>query len=257
MKTSRYVLVAVALMLVAPSSSVHATDSVAQLNLEGNPSCNALASNSVLQVRDNNPPAPGVIKALVGPDGQQFEYAIGTEMAPGDTLAFWEVKAPGAGTAGVKPVNFVILKSVDKGQKASEHEQGARVFHFGNNGVVRDETAIARGTITSVSICYGLAGQASASLPPCDPATLGAVCKADPTRIVTIFDESTPNWRIETCSCGSVFTECNPELQAGNAGACTNATGALQFVPVEVQLGRDPDSYYCTIIAGKRKCYRK
>lgn len=233
-----------------------ATNSVAQLRVEGNATCSSLAINSILQAKDTSVPAAGGSDTITGPDGQTFQYSISTTTVAGDTINVWTTTSTGS----IKPVNFVVLKG--------SGNSGGRVFYFNNLGVITDNTEVAPARIEAVSFCYGLSSPiVPVTLPACDPVTLGDVCSADTTRVITIFDESTPNWRVQTCSCATEtepkFTECNPDLQAGTVvppgipGPCTNSGGATQFLPVEVQLGRDPDSYYCTVINGTRRCYRK
>jgi hypothetical protein len=251
MKVHYYICKVSALWLVMLGSAL-ATTSVVQVSVEGNATCSSLATNTIKQAKDTNytPNASG-FDSVTGTDGQVFSYKI----SPSNILAEWQITNPPGSSA--KPVNFIILKLAGKA--------GAKAFYFGSTGALTDMTATVATNIVAVSFCYGLTPHApTASLTSCsDPAAIAnlgdltEVCNADPTRVVTIFDESTPNWRVQTCSCGSTFTECNPDLQAGTPGACTNSEGSLQFMPIEVQLGRDPDSYYCTVISGTRRCYKK
>jgi hypothetical protein len=251
MKTHYYICKVVALWLVISGFAL-ATTSVVQVSVEGNATCSSLATNAIIQAKDTTytPNASG-FDSVTGTDGQVFSYSIN----PAKTLAEWRITSPLGGIA--KPVNFVVLKLAGSA--------GAKAFYFGSTGALTDIDTTVTANIVAVSFCYGLTPPApTASLTSCsDPVSianlgdLADVCSADPTRVVTIFDESTPNWRVQTCSCGSAFTECNPDLQAGTPGACTNSEGSLQFLPIEVQLGRDPDSYYCTVINGTRRCYKK
>jgi hypothetical protein len=254
MKSKYYRIPALLVLMLIAATNARATTSVLQLKVEGNATCSSLATNAILQAKDTTY-APGAtgFDSATGPDGQVFSYRI----SPANTISTWSIVNPLPSSGTAKPVNFIILK-----QAGSE---GGRVFFYGSAGVNEDTLISTPNNITTVSFCYGLTPPIpTATLPTCDSAGLGNladVCAADPTRIVTIFDESTPNWRVQTCSCNSdplnQFTECNPALQAGTPGACTNSDGALQFLPIEVQLGRDPDSYYCTVINGTRKCYKK
>lgn len=271
MKTYRHRFLAIAALAWIQAGPVLATSSDVQVSVEGNATCSSLSVNSVLQAKDTSVPGANRSDSVTGPDGQVFTYTVGPTA---NTISQWRTSPRSAAadhdehhspppSVTAKPVNFVILKGAGSA--------GGRVFYFGH-GAFEDSDETATGTIAAVSFCYGLPVPPPtpipkpASLPTCDP----SLCLDSPdtpiqARIITQFDEPTDpalNWQVKTCACeGATFTECNPDLRsgtivpAGTAGACTNAN--LQFLPIEVQLGRDPDSYYCRVISGTRRCYRK
>lgn len=272
MDIHRYIPVLVVAALAAPGPAGAVTSSVAQLSVEGNATCSSLSVNSILQAKDTSIPAAGATDTLTGPDGQRFSYRV--DAAQPNKIADWHVVTPDPAGGTAKPASFVILKG--------SGSAGGRAFYFGNSGSYgdADESVPGAASIAAISICYGLAAPfvppvppAPALLPACDP----TLCPAPGTggiqaRIVTQFDEpddATTNWQVESCQCDvgtPAFTECNPELPAGpkpspapgaTPGPCTSELGHLIGLPIEVQLARDPDSYYCTIIGGIRKCYRK
>ncbi|QSA98167.1 hypothetical protein [Methylococcus sp. EFPC2] len=263
MKTCHHRLVAFALLVLAPVFPVLASNSVAAIDVEGNATCSSLSVNSVLQAKDTSyvPDASGY-DHVTGPDGQIFTY----KLDPNDAkkIAVWSVSGPDPSLGTAKPVNFVIAKEAGSA--------GGHAFYFSNPGVYSDTNETddtAPANIVAVSFCYGLSGPFVPTPPTALPTCDVRLCDQDPAsvqaRIVTKFDEpadNTQNWQVTTCSCeGASFTACDPNLRTGTEvppgtpAACTK--GNLQFLPVEVQLGRDPDSYYCTVINGTRRCFSR
>ena len=260
MKTYFYRRLVMATLLLVVSGSALATTSAAQLDVEGNATCSSLSTNAVLQAKDLSY-APGVngYDSVAGPDGQVFTYQIG----PANTISQWSVSNPLPASGTAKPVSYVIVKEAGN--------SGGVAFYYGNPGVYSDSNATKTGmnSAVTVSFCYGLLPPFTPLEPTALPLCDASLCP-DPSdttiqaRILTQFDEPADNehnWQVQTCSCGT-FTECNPDLLAGTVvppgipGACTSG-GPNLFLPIEVQLARDPDSYYCTVINGTRRCYRK
>jgi hypothetical protein len=224
-----------------------ATQAVTVLDLEGNPTCNSLALNSVLQLSDNSPPAAGVPKTISASGGPSITYTLD---ATRTGISLWNVVG-----SPQTPINFVIAKS--------QGNTGARVFHFSPAGALQDSLATARGTITQISFCYGLAMPAnpggSQTLPDCSEINdqldeTGIACPTDGSRrVIYSFDPDAPNWNVTACTCNATLTKCNPDASfPQDADACPSGATKLPRVPVQVEAVEDP--FVCSTIGGTRTC---
>ena len=261
----RLALATVALSL-ASSNQAFATQTDIVLNLKGNPTCNSLAINSILEVKDSNPPLVGS-KIVMGPDGQKITYTVG---ANGATITTWRISSPPTSSLLLRPVNFVILKAKGHAEakehaEASEHA-GARVFHFGSAGVTSDDTEQGTGRLAQVSFCYGLSQLAATPQPIASCSSLalgldetGITCPAIGTkaRVLISLDPGSPHWNVKLCTCNTTFTKCDPNAPAGQTNACPNPTGTLATVPIHIEGVQDPHSLVCTTIGGQRLCFNR
>ena len=249
--------VATVALSLASSNQAFATQTDIVLNLKGNPTCNSLAINSILEVKDSNPPLVGS-KIVMGPDGQKITYTVG---ANGATITNWRISSPPTSSRLLRPVNFVILKAKEHAE-ASEHA-GARVFHFGSVGVTSDDTEQGTGRLAQVSFCYGLSQPNSQPLALCSAVggldEPGITCPANVTeaRVLISLDPGSPNWNVKLCTCNTTFAKCDPNLPAGQTGACPNPTGTLATVPIHIEGVQDPASLICTTIGGQRLCFNR
>ena len=258
---------AAAVITLASVNPAFATQTDVVLNLEGNPTCSSLATNSILEIKDTAPPYVGS-KIVMGPDGQKITYSVG---ANGTTITAWQISSPPTSSLLLRPVNFVILKA-KRHDGAREHDgekehAGARVFHFGSAGVTSDDTEQAAGRLAQVSFCYGLSQLAGTPQPlaSCSSLALGALgetgitCPSNVTeaRVLISLDPGSANWNVKLCTCNTTFTKCDPNAPAGQTSACPNPTGTLATVPIHIEGVQDPHSLICTTIGGQRLCFNR
>ena len=266
---NKFVLAAVLLLTV--TRLCQATTSVVQLKVDREARCSSLSTNSILQARDSSYSvgSDGFDQAS-GSDGQIIKYKLTSAGSITDNRIEWKVTNPNPNNipTTAKRINFIILKLAGS--------NGSLAAYYVNPGEYQDVGVTAQARIEGVSFCYGLSQPFSAKLPECVDAYASA-CAAIPSsvqaRIITTFDEpadDTSNWQVKTCACEPLpgqpqFTECDPNIPPGTPGACTktptpenpDADGTLLFMPSEVQLGRNKDSYYCLVLFGSRKCWAK
>lgn len=262
--------IAAAVMTLASANPAFATQTDVVLNLEGNPTCNSLATNSILEIKDTAPPYVGS-KIVMGPDGQKITYTVG---ANGTTITAWQISSPPTSSLLLRPVNFVILKA-KRHAGAKEHDgarehagekehAGARVFHFGSAGVTSDDTEQGTGRLAQVSFCYGLSQPTPQPLARCsDLAQVGGLdetaisCPYNVTeeRVLISLDPGSANWNVKLCTCNANFAKCDPNVAAGQTGACP--TGKLATVPIHIEGVQDPASLICTTIGGQRLCFNR
>ena len=266
MKTRSYRILAVATvaMSLASSNQVFATQTDVVLNLKGNPTCNSLAINSILEIKDPAPPYVGS-KIVMGPDGQKITYTVG---ANGTTITAWQISSPPTSSLLVRPVNFVILQAKghdgEREHNGEREHAGARVFHFGSAGATSDDTEPGTGRLAQVRFCYGLSQPTPQALARCsDLAQAGGLdetgisCPYNVTeeRILISLDPGSANWNLKMCTCNANFAKCDPNVAAGQAGACP--TGTLATVPIHIEGVQDPASLICTTIGGQRLCFNR
>lgn len=203
---------------IVAASSVYATISQVVLDLEGNPTCSSLVENSIFELRDTSPPEVGVEGELTLHNGQKLKYTIN----PDDTVTSWHLVAPGADfPPPVYPVNFVILKGAGNA--------GARVFHYGQQGVPSDTDLEGPGTLKTVSFCYGLNDEViveAKTLPHCDDTDFeleGIEIDCDLVSDKGVSFQSVkkgPTLTYSLCTCNKTATVCDRSLPAGTIGAC-------------------------------------
>ncbi len=266
----KIILIGVALLMAASFS--HATTRVVQLSMGGNPNCNQLTNATIRQASDNNYPVQGGFDTVAAQD-QTFQYKLTTNGAANNTIE-WSVTSPDPKTlptTSAKRVNFLLLR-----------QQGNTTIaaYYAEPGVFQDSVLTTPNSITGVTFCFGLNQPNNAQTTPLvapsecrdqnnNPIFDCSVPAGSQARIISILDEPTNggNWKVSTCSCsnnGQAFTECDPNIPAGSPGACTRATdfangidGGLRFLPTALEFGLNPDSYYCTVIFGTKRCWSK
>jgi hypothetical protein len=249
---SKYQVLVLAILLSCGFGFAFASDSVVQINVEGGATCNELSTNSILQAKDNTVTVNGP-DSVIGGNNQTFQYTTTSSNGiSNNTISLWSISAP---ASGKKPVNFIIIKKAGNA--------GATAFYYGNSGATTDTSIVLPAAIQTVTFCYGLA-----TIPvPTTITSCGTICNSlaaagIQSRIVTQFDEpanNSQNWQVTSCACGT-YTECNPSLLAGTPGSCTHSNaegGGLLFLPISVELARDPGTYFCLVLNGARKCYAK
>jgi hypothetical protein len=244
-----------------------ATTSVIQIKVDSDTRCSSLSTNSILQARDTSYAVGGDgYDQVSGSQSHFFKYKLTTVGSTPNNSIEWKVDSPNpdAIPTTARRVNFIILRLAG--------HNGSIAAYYVNPGEYKDNGLTTTASITGVSFCYGLSQPTSAKLASCN--SLGFDCNLPAgvqARIITKFDEPTEgNWQVNTCACDPLpgqeqFTECDPNLPAGSAGACTrgptpqnpNVDGTLKFLPSSVELGLNPDSYYCTVIFGSKRCWSK
>lgn len=156
-----------------------ASDAVAVLNLEGNPSCKSLGDNDaildVTYANDFNPGPNQVAVATVDPatgnptgEYQTLSFVVGTTADGFLGITDWSID-PSSVSADdkVNPINYIILKSVSN-KGGPNQDTGARVFHYGASvptggsvqgtmGSIGDADLPSRSnSMSHISFCYGL-----------------------------------------------------------------------------------------------------
>lgn len=213
---NKWFLKACVIFLGTASSSVYAADTDVVLNLEGNPTCSSLVVNTISEARDTSPPDDGIVETLILENGIELNYSISN----GDTISQFYIADPGPGIP-VKPVNFVILKGAGNA--------GARVFHYGEKGLVADSNLEGPGTIKTVSFCYGLndvildAPNVTDRCEQLDGGELDGVkieCPADGSAHSVHSIRKGDRLIYSECTCNEDAVACDDTLPAGAVGAC-------------------------------------
>ncbi len=257
----------IATLLLITAGLCHATTSVIQIKVESNTRCNSLSTNSILEARDTSYSVggDGFDQATGSSDGQIFKYKLTSINNITNNRIEWKVVSPDPNNTPTtaKRANFIILKLAGN--------NGGNAAYYVEPGEYQDIGVTTQASIVGVSFCYGLSQPLSAKLPSCEVSECSLPSGVQ-ARIITTFDEPNDesNWQVKTCACApqpgqEQFTECDPNIPPGTPGACTKAPtpenpdvdGTLLFLPMEVQLGRNRDSYYCLVLNGTRKCYKK
>lgn len=89
----------------------------------------------------------------------------------------------------------------------------------------------------------------------------GVICKAN--KVVFLFDPDAKFFNLQPCTCGTTkLTVCDPEATSGTSTSSTVPTipacvgnAALTEVPTQVEAVKNPGTFFCTTIGGKRTCY--
>jgi hypothetical protein len=211
------------------------------LDLEGNPTCKSLTTNTISEVRLTK-----AVDGTYGPTNQRIAVTFATSPAP-QVANF---------SAGGAPINFVIVK----GAGAS----GGRVYHYGAGGIATDdELASPKGAaIAAVSFCYGLTSSApppAATLKSCTQVS-GTVCQPGVTPPYVIYKVNTGGalFASELCQCNFALTRCNAD-DPNAPNACVKVDGmpgTLREMPQEL-LGINTGTVFCQVIGGRRLCYNR
>lgn len=267
MKTHYPIGIIMAILLIMTADLSQATTSVVQLKVESNTRCESLSTHSIREARDTtySVGGDGFDQATGSSDGQVFKYKLSNINSIINNRIEWKVITPDPNNTPTtaKRVNFIILKLAGN--------NGSNAAYYVQPGEYQDTGVSTQASIVGVSFCYGLSQPFSAKLESCDISEC-SLPQGVQARIITKFDEPADdsNWQVKTCACApqpgqQQFTECDPNIPPGTPGACTktptpenpDADGTLLFLPMEVQLGRNRDSYYCLVLNGTRKCYAK
>jgi hypothetical protein len=255
-----------ALMLGYASLSCASSNSVTVFPAEGNKQCSDYSSNALVkQMGTGSPLASGVVSGAENPNdadstGESASYAVA-----GGTVASF--------SAATTPIDYAILKS----------SRNVSVIIYPSGGVTSDEDMrlIVNNqsqNITAISLCYGLGNTAAPPPPPpalstvprCEDLfqgggldSVGITCPSNGERSIVFnleVDKSFYNTdgTEMACVCNSPtpLTECDPSVAAGEPNACPNPLSPTKLpteVTTHIELNNDP--YYCTTVAGIRKCY--
>lgn len=251
-----------AFILGYASLSCASTNSVTVFPAEGNGQCSDYASNNVvLKMRAISPLASGVVSGLENPrDADATGESASYEVAGETVVSFSD---------STTPVDYAVLKS---GTKVS-------VIIYPSGGVTSDDdmSLVVNGQtlpIDQFSLCYGLGNVApqpvATTIPRCEDLTqgggldsVGITCPSSGERSLVFnleLDESFYNTdgTPTACVCNSTapLTECDPGVAAGEPNACPNPASPTKLpteVTTHIEMNNDP--YYCTTVAGIRKCY--
>ena len=234
---------------------------------EGNKQCADYAANDrIIQMGTNSPMPAGMVMGSENPrDADAVGESASYTVSGGKVVGF---------SAATTPVDFAILKS----------NRNIAVIIYPSGGVTSDSNMQllvndVPQTVTAISLCYGL-GNAAPQPPLATPikscnleASLdqtGVSCPTGGRALVCNFELDQPFYGLNDgsdtcCVCNdpnSVLQECDPTLAAGQEGACvlTAAEKADRQPPLpagevttHIELNNDP--YFCTTVAGIRKCY--
>lgn len=255
--------ITVALMMGFVSTSYASSNSVTVFPAEGNGQCTDYSSNSlILKMRTTAPELSGVVSGLENPrDTDSTGESAAYEIAGGTVLSF---------SGSTTPVDYAVLKA---GKKVN-------VIIYPSGGVTSDEnmSLVVNGqtlNIEEFSLCYGLGNTAppapeASTIPRCEDLfqgggldNVGITCPSSGERSLVFnleLDKSFYNTggTPTACVCNSAtpLTECDPSVAAGQPNACPDPASAAKLpteVTTHIELNNDP--YYCTTVAGIRKCY--
>jgi hypothetical protein len=214
---------------ITTTSAVYASSAPVVLDLEGNPSCSALALNTVFEEKDTSVSKHTEELPLLLHNGQELTYTVG----PDNTIESWKLHPTAVLPALRLRVNFVILKG--------SGNAGARVFHYVKGGVTEDSTLVGPGTLKTVSFCYGIEEpfiEETVTLCPVigvnsidpPPELLGVVVQCpdnDTDYSIHIIKKGTDGFEYDECTCNAEAKTCDPELAADETGACVAACDPL------------------------------
>ena len=246
-------------ILLCQAAIASASDhSVTIFPAEGNKQCSDYAANNaILQMATTSPQAAGLLIGADSPkDSNTTSESASYAIQGGTTASF---------SASTTPIDFAILKS----------SRSISVIIYPSGGVTEDAnmTLTVAGqpqTITAMSLCYGLGNSA----PPPPPKTTIKSCNvnasldqtgvtgpANGRALVCNFELDTPFYGLNNgtdtccvCNTAAELQECDPNVAAGQPGACPLATTKVGTeVTTHIELNNDP--YVCTTVAGVRKCY--
>jgi hypothetical protein len=163
-------------IFVSPS---FASNAVAVLNLEGNPTCKSLGDNDAVLdisyandfVMGSNQVSISTVNPSTGnPTGESQTLTFTVDTTPDGFLGIteWNIGTSGVSSDdNVNPINYIILKAVSN-KGGPKQDTGARVFHYGASvssgnsvqgtiGSVGDEDLPSRSnSMSHISFCYGL-----------------------------------------------------------------------------------------------------
>lgn len=123
--------------------------------------------------------------------------------------------------------------------------------------------AVVAAGLMAVGLALAPPAQATGGVPSC--AMLGAPCLGN--RVVFVFDLSKRFFNLQPCTCaGATLTICNPDATispGAPTGAgfgvppCVASGGILTEVPTMVEGVKNPGTFFCTVIGGRRTCYQR
>ena len=242
------------------------SNSVTVFPAEGNKQCSDYSSNSLVkQMGTGSPLASGVVSGAENPNDPDSTGESAAYVVVGGTVASF--------SAATTPIDYAILKS---GRNVS-------VIIYPSGGVTSDEdmSLIVNAQplkIDVISLCYGLGNAAPivpepelSTIPRCEDLfqgggldSVGVTCPSSGERSLVFnleLDESFYNTdgTPMACVCNSAtpLTECDPTVAAGEPNACPDPASTTKLpteVTTHIELNNDP--YYCTTVAGIRKCYK-
>jgi hypothetical protein len=258
--------IATALILGYTSLSFASSNSVTVFPAEGNKQCSDYSSNSLVkQMGTGSPLASGVVSGAENPNDADSTGESASYTVAGGTVASF--------SAATTPIDYAILKS----------GRSVTVLIYPSGGVTSDAnmSLIVNALplkIDAISLCYGL-GNTTPPPPPPPPLTtvprcevllqggglddVGITCPSNGERSIVFnleVDKSFYNTdgTPTACVCNSPtpLTECDPSVAAGSPNACPDPVSTSKRpteVTTHIELNNDP--YYCTTVAGIRKCY--
>lgn len=250
LRFTRVFMILSAAAVLGINTSAFATSSDVILDLDGNPGCKQLITNAqVIELRDNNPQDG---ENTISDANISIDYVAETNVQSVTTVTQWSL------TQGEFPIIATIHKA-----KGSD---GARVFHFGLQGVTGDSDEEGPGLLQSLAFCYSEDITFDPEeLPQCDETAnsefegVGITCPADGTqRDIFIRNKSEGGKPTDVCTCNYTVTECDESVPTGGVGACPTGE-PLNATPTPIIIwddaGPNSDDGYCLLRNGAWRCY--
>lgn len=263
----RVLKLAGAVVLLSHASLTLASDkSVTIFPAEGNKQCSDYSANSVIVQMGATSVLPnGTLSGADNPKDADTnpESATYTVTGLGTVFSF---------SGATTPIDYAVLKG--GGGKSP-----IAVLIYPSGGVTSDANltvmvANVPQLITGISLCYGLGNTTPPPPPPevipnCTDLTaslggldtVGITCPANGKKSVVFnLELGQPFYNTNgspiACMCNSAAVQCDPSVPAGQPNACPNVLSPSKMpaeVTTHIELNNDP--YYCTTVAGIRKCY--
>jgi hypothetical protein len=200
-------------------------------NVEGNPGCKQILTNSALELKTTSPVFGQQTTITLGAQTIKYEVA-----ADGKSITSWK-------STTNTPVNAVVIK------KSSN--AGSIIYHFGTPGVTEDTDEPAGSVITALSFCWGVSGTTvqESAYEPCPPGLEDALDGLDQKFVVVGIENG--NTQGKPFQCVTPRAEVTPcSYLTGQSNSCDDH-GLKAPQSVDFYEG---STVSCNTSGGKVKC---
>jgi hypothetical protein len=135
-RLAQLVVAGAALAVAGQTPQAFATSSSVVYNVEGNPGCKQILTNSIKELKSTSIVVD--FPSTLASGTQSITYTVSGD---GDSIEEW---------SSSQPVNAVVIKK--------SGNAGSVIYHFGQAGVTEDTDEPADAGIAGIAFCYGLTG---------------------------------------------------------------------------------------------------